>query len=146
MRHLTLWVGLWTATISSAQVTFSKDVAPIFYEHCVMCHRPGDVAPMSLLTHQEARPWAKSIAKQIQQGTMPPWSGESDHITFANDLSLKQAEIETILQWVRDGAPAGSASGPTLKPTSVAATTDDRLMWNDVKESPHVCELDPPCA
>ena len=68
--------------------TFSKDVAPIFFEHCSQCHRPGEVAPMSLLTYKEARPWAKSIARQVENRDMPPWSGESDRHVWANDISL----------------------------------------------------------
>lgn len=105
------------AVSASAEVTFSKDVAPIFYKNCVMCHRPGEIAPMSLLTHTEARPWAKSIAKQVQQGTMPPWSGDSDRHTFSNDLSLTQQETDTILQWVREGARAGSDDDLPAQPT-----------------------------
>jgi hypothetical protein len=119
MRLFNLFVTISIAATASAhaKVTFSKDVAPIFYKNCVMCHRPGEVAPMSLLTHKEARPWAKSIAKQIQQGTMPPWSGESDRHTFSNDLSLTQEESDTILQWVREGTPAGSPDDLPKPPT-----------------------------
>ncbi len=105
---LILAVGIGAMPSASAEVTFSKDVAPIFYKNCVMCHRPGEIAPMSLLTHKEARPWAKSIAKQVQQGTMPPWSGESDHRSFSNDISLTEEESATILEWVQEGARAGS--------------------------------------
>lgn len=117
MRYLALFGALLVGAAANADVTFSKDVAPIFYKNCVMCHRPGEIAPMSLLNHQEARPWAKSIAKQVQQGTMPPWSGESDRITFANDISLTQEETDTILQWVREGARAGSPNDLPEQPT-----------------------------
>src|SRR2546425_6240764 len=54
-------------------VTFSKDVAPIFYQKCAQCHRPGEIAPMSLLTYKDARPWAKSIREKVVDGSMPPW-------------------------------------------------------------------------
>jgi len=119
MRLFGLFVAMAISAMASAyaDITFSKDVAPIFYKNCVMCHRPGEVAPMSLLTHKEARPWAKSIAKQIQQGTMPPWSGQSDHRTFSNDLSLTPEESDTILQWVREGALAGSPDDLPEQPT-----------------------------
>src|ERR1700740_984404 len=53
--------------------TFSKDVAPILYKNCTNCHRPGEIAPMSLLTYKDARPWAKSIAANVSRGVMPPW-------------------------------------------------------------------------
>ena len=87
--------------------TYSRDVAPIFFESCAQCHRPGAVAPMSLLTYQDARPWAKSIAKQVQNRDMPPWSGESDRHVWANDISLSDDEIATIVQWTTAGAPEG---------------------------------------
>ena len=61
----------WTTT--AATPTFSKDVAPILYKNCVVCHRPGDIAPMSLLTYENTRPWARSIREQVITGQMPPW-------------------------------------------------------------------------
>ncbi len=88
-------------------VTYSRDAAPIFFEHCAMCHRPGAVAPMSLLTYEEARPWAKSIAKAVREKNMPPWSGESEHHQWQNDISLSDNEMATILAWVEKGAPQG---------------------------------------
>jgi len=75
-------------TTSSATPTFSKDVAPIFYKNCTVCHRPGEVAPMSLLTYGDARPWARSIATQVAKGTMPPWHADPAHGQFLNDRSL----------------------------------------------------------
>ena len=64
--------------IGSAQTTpptptFSKDVAPILFDHCANCHRPGEIAPMSLLTYEQVRPWAKSIREKVAAGLMPPW-------------------------------------------------------------------------
>ena len=56
--------------------TFTKDVAPIFYRYCTACHRPGEIAPMSLLSYAEARPWAKSIKAQVLAGAMPPWHAD----------------------------------------------------------------------
>ncbi len=61
---------------SAAAPTFSKDVAPIFFAQCTTCHRPGEIAPMSLLTYKEARPWARSIAAKVADGTMPPWHAD----------------------------------------------------------------------
>lgn len=94
--------------VAEDPVTYSQDVAPIFFEHCAMCHRPGEVAPMSLLSYREARPWAKSIAKAVSTHVMPPWSGESDRRTWSNDISLSDAEIETIVAWVEQGATQGN--------------------------------------
>jgi mono/diheme cytochrome c family protein len=97
------------ATQAGAEtVTYTRDVAPIFFENCAVCHRPGEVAPMSLLTYQEARPWAKSIAKAVRGKIMPPWSGESEHHTWKNDISLAEEDIATILAWVDQGAKRGN--------------------------------------
>ncbi|REJ74069.1 MAG: hypothetical protein DWQ36_09310 [Acidobacteria bacterium] len=90
--------------------TFSRDVAPILFGKCVTCHRPGQVAPMSLLSYAEARPWAKSIARAVSAGEMPPWSGESDRLQFEGDLSLSDEQIETLVRWARAGAPEGDPS------------------------------------
>src|SRR6266446_5274793 len=69
-------------------VTFTKDVAPIFYKHCTECHRPNDLAPMSLLTYKEARPWAKSIKEKVVTRAMPPWLADAHYGQFANDKRL----------------------------------------------------------
>jgi hypothetical protein len=96
------------AQTGSAQPTFSKDVAPIFYKNCTGCHRPGEIAPMSLLTYRTARPYARSIAAQVTKGTMPPWHADPAHGEFSNDRRLSAAEKDTILKWVSAGAPEGS--------------------------------------
>ena len=90
-------------------VTFSRDVAPIFQQQCQECHQPNSVAPMSLLTYHDARPWARRIKQQVATRVMPPW-----HIDktvgikeFKNDRSLTDEQIHTIVQWVDDGAPEG---------------------------------------
>lgn len=102
-----IFTGL-AATPARAEVTFAKDVAPIVFKHCADCHRPGEVAPMSLLSYEDARPWAKSIATQVQQGSMPPWSGESDKRHWKNDLSLSDAQIATLVEWASTGAKRGN--------------------------------------
>src|SRR5438477_12184071 len=88
-------------------VTFTKDVAPILQAKCQDCHRPGSIAPMSLITYEEARPWARSIKERVATRQMPPW-----HIDkavgvqkFKNDMSLTDEQIATITQWVDSGAP-----------------------------------------
>src|SRR5262249_14632815 len=91
----------------SATVTFSKDVAPILYKNCVTCHRPGEVAPMSLLTYKDARPWAKSIREKVASGAMPPWHADPRYGEFSNDRRLARKDIDTISAWVEGGAKEG---------------------------------------
>ena len=93
----------------SATPTFNKDVAPIFYENCTTCHRPGDIAPMSLLTYKEARPWARSIATKVKDGSMPPWHADPAVGRFVNERRLSDAEKATIVKWATSGAPEGDA-------------------------------------
>jgi len=96
----------------AAAVTFSKDVAPILQKACQNCHRPGAIAPMSLLTYQDARPWARSIKQKVSTREMPPWYIDR-HIginKFKDDPSLTDAEIGIITAWVDQGAPAGNAA------------------------------------
>ena len=95
----------------AAPVTFSKDVAPILQKSCQNCHRPGAIAPMSLLTYQDARPWARSIKQKVASREMPPWYIDR-HVgitKFKGDPSLTDAEIALITRWVDQGAPAGNA-------------------------------------
>ena len=88
-------------------VTFTKDVAPIIQKNCQVCHRPGEVAPMSLLTYKEVRPWAKSIREKVLRREMPPWFADPTHGEFINDCRLSQKEIDTLVAWVDDGAKEG---------------------------------------
>lgn len=92
---------------STATPTFSKDVAPILYRECVTCHRPGEMAPMSLLTYEQVRPFARSIRDRIEGGSMPPWHAEAPSGTFLNERRLTAAEKETIARWANNGAPQG---------------------------------------
>src|SRR5436309_352466 len=87
-----------------AEVTFTKDVVPIFYQHCAECHRPTMFAPMSLMTYESARPWAKSIKQKVVSRQMPPWGADPAYGTFKNDPHLSQNEIDTIVAWVDAGA------------------------------------------
>jgi len=93
-----------------ATVTFSKDVAPILQKACQNCHRPGAIAPMSLMTYQDARPWARSIKQKVSSREMPPWYIDR-HVgitKFKDDPSLTDAEIGIITRWVDQGAAAGN--------------------------------------
>jgi mono/diheme cytochrome c family protein len=95
------------AQSSPKEVTYSRDVAPILYKNCVTCHRPDDIAPMSLLTYKDARPWARSIREQVVQRKMPPWHADPKVGDFLNDPRLSDADIATIDAWVRTGAREG---------------------------------------
>jgi mono/diheme cytochrome c family protein len=88
-------------------VTFTKDVAPIFYRSCAECHRPTMFAPMSLMTYESARPWARSIKQKVASRQMPPWGADPAIGTFKNDPRLSDREVETIVAWVDAGAPKG---------------------------------------
>ncbi|MBI1784112.1 hypothetical protein HYR69_03130, partial [Candidatus Sumerlaeota bacterium] len=101
----------------AAEPTFSKDIAPIFQARCQICHHPGAIGPMSLLTYEDTRPWVKSIRKAVGERTMPPWHADEHYGKFANDRRLSQAEYDTILAWITAGAPQGDAKDmpPPLK-------------------------------
>ena len=90
-------------------VTFSKDIAPIVFEHCVTCHRPDSVAPMSLRSYQEVRPWARAIREQVTARQMPPWKPEPGYgDAFVGNRRLSDRQIALIAQWVAEGAPEGN--------------------------------------
>jgi hypothetical protein len=88
-------------------VTFHKDVEPILQRNCQSCHRPGQVAPMSFLTYQNVRPWAKAMKAAVAERKMPPWFADPQYGPYLNDRSLKPAEIETIAKWADSGAIEG---------------------------------------
>jgi hypothetical protein len=92
----------------AAPPTFSKDVAPILFKSCVECHRPTAMAPMSLLTYDDARPWARAIKQKVSARQMPPWGADPTVAKYANDVSLKQAEIDIISAWVDGGSLEGN--------------------------------------
>ena len=109
----------------AGNVTFTKDIAPILQRSCQVCHRPGQMAPMSLLGYEATRPWARSIKERVSRREMPPW-----HIDrtvgikrYINDRSLTDEEIATIVAWVDDGAPRGNPSD--LPPPATFAADDE---------------------
>jgi hypothetical protein len=111
------------ADTPARQVTCTKDVAPILQDKCQQCHQPDSIAPMSLITYQDARPWARSIKDRVSARQMPPW-----HIDkgvgvqkFKNDMSLSDDQIDTIVRWVDEGAPMGDPKDmPPAKPLVVS--------------------------
>src|SRR5689334_23718802 len=88
---------------AATPVTFHKDVEPILQARCQGCHHPGDIGPMSLMSYQEARPWAKAIRAAVAQKKMPPWFADPGHGHFANDRTLPQSDIDTLMAWVDGG-------------------------------------------
>src|SRR6266516_7857987 len=97
------------ARSAPSSVTFTKDVAPILQRSCQSCHRPGQMAPMSLLTYEDARPWARSIKAKLASGEMPPWYLDQNVgiQKFQNDYSITEEQRNTIIKWVDQGAAPG---------------------------------------
>ena len=107
-----LFVGFLTASVAAIAadpVTFHKDVEPILQNSCQACHRPGQIAPMSFVTYEAARPWAKAMKAAVVSRKMPPWFAESKYGHLSNDRSLTPKQIETISQWADSGAAEGDA-------------------------------------
>src|SRR5574341_148192 len=102
--------GIIVKRNEAAGVTFTKDVAPIIFNKCANCHRPGEVAPMPLTSYAEVRPWSKAIREEVVEREMPPWFADPHTTTlnFSNDRRLSQKEIDTIVAWVDAGAPKGN--------------------------------------
>ena len=113
---------------NGSEVTFTKDIAPILQRSCQNCHRPESVAPMSLLTYQDARRYAARIKERTQlrdrMGVMPPWFIEKDIgiQDFQNDISLNEEEIATIAMWVDGGAPEGNPAD--MPPPRIFSSAD----------------------
>ncbi len=99
--------ALALTTLAQAAPTFTKDVAPIFHQRCAGCHRPNEIAPMSLVDYKSARPWAKAIREAVVSRKMPPWFADPRWGRFANDARLSAREVATIRAWVDAGAPEG---------------------------------------
>ena len=117
MRAHSIALTLLCAVSAAAAPTFTKDVAAIFYKNCVSCHRPGEIAPMSLIDYQSARPWAKAIREAVATRKMPPWFADPKYGHFSNDARLKEQEIETIKAWVDGGAAQGDPKNLPAAPT-----------------------------
>ncbi|MDP8990871.1 MAG: thiol-disulfide isomerase [Acidobacteriota bacterium] len=92
---------------AAANVTFAKDVLPILQKNCQGCHRPGQIAPMSFLSYESTRPWAKAMKAAVLLKKMPPWGADSKIGHFTNDRSLKQGDIDILAKWADTGAALG---------------------------------------
>jgi hypothetical protein len=96
-----------TAATNPSPVTFTNDVLPVLEKNCQGCHRPGEAAPFSLLTYEQAKPWAKAMKEAVLLKKMPPWFADPHYGKFANDRSLSQKEIDTLVAWADTGATEG---------------------------------------
>src|SRR5262245_17981254 len=104
------------ATTAEPEVTFARGSDPILYWKRVTFHRAGEVAPMSVLTYEEARPGARAIKEKVLLREMPPWFADPKYGTFANDPRLTDKQIQTIVTWVDVGAPRGDAKDLPKRP------------------------------
>lgn len=109
-----VWMLIGIAAAAGAAPTYNKDIAPILYENCATCHRPGEVAPFSLLTYQDAVKRAKLIATATEKRFMPPWKPEPGYGEFAHERRLTDTQIATIAEWASAGAPEGDGKPPAL--------------------------------
>ncbi len=104
--------------------TFNKDVAPIMFSKCATCHREGEVAPMSLLTYEQVRPWARAIKSKVISREMPPWGADPrESLPMRNDMSLSEAQPATLVAWVDAGAPRGNPADLPPAPTFTTGWT-----------------------
>ncbi|MCY3972164.1 MAG: cytochrome c [Acidobacteria bacterium] len=106
--------------LNVAQPTFVEDVAPILHANCVSCHQPDEIGPMSLRTYREVRPWARSIARAVENRDMPPWDADPGYGPWLNDISLNDDEIAAITRWAANGAPRGEGDEPVYEQPEAA--------------------------
>ena len=120
-----LLIGVAAMTVStgaavgdkSDMVTFNNDVLPVLQKSCQACHRPGEVAPMSLLTYADARPWARAMKNTVVNRQMPPWFVDGHSRPFANDKTLSEADIKTIARG-STGARSKATRRTSRRPSS----------------------------
>lgn len=110
MIRILVSVLLAALSDDAKSITFNKDVFPILQNNCQTCHRPGGIAPMSLLTYADARPWAKAIKTQVLNKQMPPWFADPGSAPFRNAPRLTNNDIKTLVAWADSGAREGDAA------------------------------------
>ena len=101
-----------TPTYNADTPTYNEHIGQLLFENCTGCHRPNQIAPMSLLSYQDARKWARAIKAKVVAREMPPWFADPEFGEFSNDISLSDEEIATIVEWVDGGAPEGDGAAP----------------------------------
>ena len=112
MYKINIFIGLFLFISSGivSQPTFSKDVAPIVFKHCTVCHRQGEIGPMKLTNYEEVKNWAFTIKYVTTNKIMPPWKADESYSRFVDENYLSQSQIKTISDWVNAGAPEGNPS------------------------------------
>lgn len=110
--------------VITTKLTWSAEISRIVFRRCVSCHKPRGNTPMSLMTYEEARPWAKAIRDEVLARRMPPWGAIKGYGEFRHDASLTQDEITRIAEWVEGGAPEGD---PKYLPAAVPQIDSDPL-------------------
>jgi len=130
------------------EVTFNRDVAPILFKNCVVCHRPNDMAPMSLMDYPDAKMWARPIRDAVVQRKMPPWHADPKVGDFSNDPRLSDQDIATIDAWVRTGAREGDpkdlptvpvfAQGWHIKPDVVLTIPEFTVKGNSMDDYEYI--------
>jgi len=126
-----LAAGAAASAATIATPTFNKDIAPILYQNCATCHRPGEVAPFSLLTYQDAAKRAALLAAVTEKRVMPPWKPEPGYGSFANERRLSDAQLALIREWAKAGAPEGDArdkQAPPVFPEGWAGGQPDKIL------------------
>jgi len=123
---------------ASGGVTFNKDVLPILQKNCQVCHRPGEIGPMPLLTYDNARPWAKAIKASVLSRKMPPWLADPQYGHFSNDRRLSDEDFHKLVAWVDSGAPEGDAKD---KPPPVQWTEGWNIRPDLVLQMPDPYEI-----
>jgi hypothetical protein len=131
--------GLALAGVALAAPSYYKDIEPILQNHCQGCHRPGEIAPMSFLTYEDVRPWAKAIKAAVLEKKMPPWQADPHYGKFRNDRALSPETLSTLTAWVDAGAPEGD-------PKDAPAPVSFMEGWNIGKpdlvfEMPHAFDV-----
>ena len=131
-----LFAGDTTGSTQTTKIpTFTKDIVPILQARCQECHRPNAMAPMSLLTYEETRPWARSIKERVVKRQMPPWHLDKSVgvQSFQNDMSLTDAQIAMVVKWVDSGSPQGD---PKDMPAAKTFPKDDEWQLQKVYGRP----------
>ena len=112
--------------VITTKITFDREIARIVYARCASCHRPGGAA-FSLMTYDEARPWAKAIQEEVLERRMPPWGAVKGFGDFRNDQALTPEQIEVVADWVEGGAPEGEPKDLPAPPKFSSSPAADRM-------------------
>jgi|SRR5215467_14313938 len=127
--------------IITTPITFSREISRVLYSRCVECHRPGGSA-FSLVTYEEARPWAKAIEEEVLEKRMPPWGAVKGFGEFRDDQGLTQEQLELIAEWVEGGAPGGDPKYLPKLPDFAAKATESA---SHRAQKMMVCATERPC-